>query len=78
MVRVKFFANFREVAGTNDLEIEAKTLEELLENLKLRYPGMEKLYSYAIIMVNGRQAKDTNLRLESEDVVALLPPVSGG
>ncbi|MBE8538805.1 MoaD family protein [Geoglobus acetivorans] len=78
MVRVKFFANFRETAGTNELEIEAKTLGELLESLKLRYPEMEKLYSYAIIMVNGRQVKDADLRLGREDVVALLPPVSGG
>ena len=77
MVRVKLFANFREIAGAKELEVDAKTLRELMELLKSRYPQFEKLYEYSIVMVNGK-AVDGDKELDENDVVALLPPVSGG
>ncbi|WP_456369854.1 MoaD/ThiS family protein [Geoglobus sp.] len=77
MVRVKLFANFREIAGAKELEVDAKTLGELMELLKSRYPQFEKLYEYSIVMVNGRVVEGDEV-LDEKDVVALLPPVSGG
>ncbi|WP_457591041.1 MoaD/ThiS family protein [Geoglobus sp.] len=77
MVRVRLFANFREIAGTKELEVEAASLSELLEILRERYPEFEKLYEYAIIMVN-RKSVSGDVKLEDGDEVALLPPVSGG
>lgn len=79
MVRVKFFANFREVAGKKELEIEARTLGELLMRLLSLYPEFEMLMDYAVITVNGRIVdRNEDLVLEKEDVVAVFPPVSGG
>lgn len=78
MVKVKLFANFREVAGRREVDVDAENLIELLEKLKNEFPEFEKLYGYAIIMVNGKRIENIDLKLGSEDVVALLPPVSGG
>lgn len=78
MIRVKLFANFREIAGAKELEVNAETLGELLEVLKSRYPDFERLYDYAIIMVNGKSISGKDVRLNEGDEVALLPPVSGG
>lgn len=77
MVKVKLFANFREIAGTKELEVDARTLSELMEVLKSKYPQFEKLYEYAIVMVNGRSVEGDE-ELDENDVVAFLPPVSGG
>ncbi len=77
MVKVKFFANFREVTGKKEEFVEANSLKELLKVLSEKYPGIEELYDYAIIVVNGRIVKD-DVELKSDDVVAIMPPVSGG
>ena len=77
MVKVKLFANFREIAGKKEIEIDAKDTEELLEKLAEIYPEFRKLYDYAILMVNGNIAKG-NVKLKKDDVVAIFPPLSGG
>uniref|UniRef100_A0A7C4S815 MoaD/ThiS family protein n=1 Tax=Geoglobus ahangari TaxID=113653 RepID=A0A7C4S815_9EURY len=77
MVKVKLFANFREIAGKKEIEIDAKDTEELLEKLAKIYPEFKKLYDYAILMVNGNIAK-SNVKLKKDDTVAIFPPLSGG
>ena len=77
MVRVKLFANFREVVGKKEIEVEAKNLNGLLEKLSQDYPEIKKLYDYMIVVVNGKIVKE-NVELRDDDVVALMPPVSGG
>ncbi len=86
MVKVKLFANFREIAGTKEVEIKAKHLSELLEELTNRFPALKevmfeggKLRDYVNIMVNGKfERKNLQLELRDDDEVALFPPVSGG
>ncbi len=79
MVVVKLFANFREVAGKREVEVEAKSLKELLENLVSMYPEFHGLMGYAVVVVNGKIAdKEKDLMLKKEDTVAIFPPVSGG
>ncbi|MDI9646106.1 MAG: MoaD family protein [Archaeoglobales archaeon] len=86
MVKVKLFANFREIAGTKEVEIKAKHLSELLEELTKRFPELkevmfegEKLRDYVNIMVNGKfERKNLQLELRDGDEVAIFPPVSGG
>jgi len=78
MVRVKLFANFREIVGEKELLIEAENLESLLKILSERYSGFRDLLSYAIIMVNGKRVEDMEADLSDDDVVAIFPPVSGG
>jgi len=84
MVRVKLFANFREVAGVRELEIDANTIEEVLKKLVEIFPRLEeyfkgeKLRSYVHVMVNGEIVRDFKFELNNSDVVAIFPPVSGG
>ncbi len=77
MVKVKLFANFREIAGKKEVDVEAVDLNSLLKILAAKYPKFSELYNYAIVMVNGKVAKE-NVKLRKDDVVAILPPVSGG
>ncbi|MFO7967249.1 MAG: ubiquitin-like small modifier protein 1 [Archaeoglobaceae archaeon] len=84
MVKVKLFANFREVAGEREVSISAKSVEELVEKLRQKYPGMEELLSaeeYLHVSVNGSYITPDNyknMELGNQDVVAVFPPVSGG
>ena len=84
MVKVKLFANFREAVGSREIEIEAKTIKELLFSLIERYPKLEEYFSedrlkdYVHIMVNGKIIEDLATKLKQDDVVAIFPPVSGG
>ena len=89
MVRVKLFANFREVAGVREIQINASNVEELLKKLSSMYEGVGELIydesgsvrDYVQIMVNGvhvRGLDGMKTRLAEEDVVAIFPPVSGG
>ncbi len=89
MVRVKLFANFREVAGAREVQVDAANVEELLRKLSSMYEGMKELIydengevrDYVQIMVNGahiRSIEGIKTRLAENDVVAIFPPVSGG
>jgi molybdopterin synthase sulfur carrier subunit len=91
MVKVRFFAKFRELAGTGEMEVEAGSVRSLLTTLHARNrglgealledPGEVRLRKTVRVLVNGREARwlrglDTPLR--KEDVVYLFPPVGGG
>ncbi|MEM3519090.1 MAG: ubiquitin-like small modifier protein 1 [Candidatus Hadarchaeales archaeon] len=92
-ITVRLFANFREAAGTGQLEIPgAKTVGELLDILvekfgenfsKLLYeePGTKKLRTATNIFVNGQAIAVMNgldTKLKDGDSVAIFPPVAGG
>ncbi len=83
-VKVKLFANFREVAGEREVSISANNIEDLIEQLVRKYPAMEELIAaedYLHMTVNGSLIDPENYRnmeLKGEDVVAIFPPVSGG
>jgi len=84
MVRVKLFANLREVAGKKEIEIDAKDIEELVDKLIENYPEIKELISredYLHIMVNGihiNSLQQFKTKLNENDKVAIFPPVSGG
>jgi molybdopterin synthase catalytic subunit/molybdopterin synthase sulfur carrier subunit len=82
MAHLRLFASLREAAGRDSDEIEAGTVEELLEESQRRYgPEFGKVLAYSKVAVNGIQIDDLKgmgTRLEDRDEVALLPPVSGG
>ena len=76
---VRFFASLKEEVGLEREELElgeGPAIADLLEVLIEAHPvlrGNEKF----LIAVNGIRSK-TDQRLEEGDIVALLPPVSGG
>ncbi|WXG39860.1 MAG: ubiquitin-like small modifier protein 1 [Candidatus Freyarchaeum deiterrae] len=86
---VKFFANLREVTKVKETEIEAQNIELLLNKLVEIYgdPFREaifddgKIRKFIKILHNGRDIdfeQGLETKLESEDVVAIFPPVGGG
>ncbi len=88
MVKVKFFANFREVAGLRETDIDASNIRELLNLIIERFQNLKplifengELRDYVHIMVNGRHINHLDgldTKLKKDDTVAIFPPVSGG
>ena len=85
MVKVKLFANFREVVGKKEIEISATTVLDLLIKLSNEYPELKqlifrdnKISDYVNIVINCGIVQELNTKLNKDDVVAIFPPVSGG
>ncbi|MGM8364399.1 molybdopterin converting factor subunit 1 [Virgibacillus sp. W0181] len=77
MVDVLFFAELREEAGSEKITVEANglTIKELISNHLANY-SFENL-DHAMIAVNEEYSNEETV-LSSGDVVAFIPPVSGG
>lgn len=77
---VKLFAAAREMAGCGELAIEVPegadvgTLRSALCDAQ---PALAELARRSLVAVNEEYATDAT-RLKSDDVAALIPPVSGG
>jgi MoaD family protein len=77
-VRVRLFAALREIAGSSELQEDADTVGELVDRLCDRFgPQFGRILSAGSVIVDGERT-DRNRRLQPQDEVALLPPVSGG
>ncbi|MEW6221876.1 MAG: ubiquitin-like small modifier protein 1 [Candidatus Hadarchaeota archaeon] len=91
-VVVKLYANFREAAGKDIVEVEgAKDVASLVDRLvetcgeklarELYHPGGKKLLETVHILVNGKVMGiigGLTTPVKDGDVVAIFPPVSGG
>lgn len=78
-VNILFFGIAAELAETTTLEIEvvtAMTIAEFKLFLVEKYPQLTSLNTYAIAVNEVYATPDFILSLN--DVVAILPPVSGG
>lgn len=86
MVKVKFFATFREATNEKEVEMEAHDIAELLRKLVDKYDKkFEELIFEGVenvkILVNGKSIELLNTlktRLDDNDTVAIFPPVGGG
>lgn len=78
-VAVKFFASCREAVGINETRVDASNVEEVLSILRNQYPRLTLTLGEISIALNTRYLKSIeNVQLREGDVVALLPPISGG
>mgnify|MGYP001078149814 CR=1 FL=1 len=78
-LQLLFFGIVSDVLETSSLEIELAnkcTIQHLKTLLVAIYPVLKNLDSYAFA-VNEVYATDTTV-LKEKDVVAIIPPVSGG
>lgn len=78
MAKLRLFANLREIAGENQVEIDADTVAGVIESAVERF-GSEfgRGVETARVWINGDQAEGT-ASVGPDDEVVLLPPVSGG
>ncbi len=77
-VTVKLFAGLRQAAGTSDVTLDladGATAHDAAAAVVDRYPTVD--VRGAMVAVNASYAKPSTSLTEG-DVVALLPPVSGG
>jgi molybdopterin converting factor subunit 1 len=78
-IKILFFGITTDLVGTSNLDFalsDASKVLDLKKVLKKKYPQLININSYAIA-VNEAYAKDAII-LKKGDVVAVIPPVSGG
>ena len=78
-IKTLFFGITTDLVDASQLEIsvdENTSIREFKSSLKNLYPQLEKINSYAIA-VNEEYTTD-DFVLKQGDVVAVIPPVSGG
>ena len=79
-VRVRYFATLRDRAGLKEEELDldtGSTVRDLIKSLETRHPAITESLPTVIVAVNREYASDDQV-LESDDEIALFPPVSGG
>src|SRR5215203_3757921 len=79
-ITIKLFASFREAAGLTEAAVEiapGMTVAEVWQGILEQHPRLAPLSRSAGMAVNGRYIQPSTVLAEG-DVVAFLPPVSGG
>lgn len=79
MITIKFFAGMAERLNRRELVVEKKalTVAELRNWLVDEYPELADDFKRAMIAVNEEFAEEAT-HISDNDVVAFIPPVSGG
>ncbi|MFQ5745084.1 MAG: molybdopterin converting factor subunit 1 [Acidobacteriota bacterium] len=80
LVEVRLFARLRELCGCGRLELRLPVgadASSCLEMLSSQYPPLAEMRNQMLVAVNERY-EDWSYVLEEGDVVAFIPPVSGG
>ena len=77
MISLRDLAGLREQTGVSEEQVDmaGKTVEDLWQWATEKYPGL--LTGAARVAVNEEYALPTDI-LETGDIVAIIPPVSGG
>jgi molybdopterin synthase sulfur carrier subunit len=77
VIRVCYFAGLREIAGKSEetIDREAWTVQELLDWAESTYPAFQ--HKTMFVAVNEEYARRED-PIRDGDVIALIPPVSGG
>lgn len=73
-IKIISFGRLKEILGS-DLELEAENSAELLNQLNEKFPELEDL---KLRIVVNQSIISENTELKNNDVVALMPPYSGG
>mmetsp|Transcript_1333 Transcript_1333/g.5709 ORF Transcript_1333/g.5709 Transcript_1333/m.5709 type:complete len:82 (-) Transcript_1333:141-386(-) len=79
-VRVLFFANARDLAGTGEAEVElpeGADTSALREELAEKFADLRDLVQSITLAVNQEYTHEL-VELHDGDEVALIPPISGG
>jgi molybdopterin synthase sulfur carrier subunit len=78
-VKVLYFSQVKDKIGKNEeeVEFEGKTLKDLVDVLVNKYPNIKDILKRSMFAVNeSYETMDYNL--QDSDIIAIIPPVSGG
>jgi molybdopterin synthase sulfur carrier subunit len=78
-VKVLYFSQVKDKVGKNEeeVEFEGKTLKDLVDVLVNKYPNIKDILKRSMFAVNeSYETMDYNL--QDNDIIAIIPPVSGG
>ncbi len=82
MVKIKFFAVLRGLAGKDEISLtleEGSTLERLLEKLKTDFPALKEVIEKGGILISvNQEVAEKQCLIQDGDEIALLPPFAGG
>jgi molybdopterin converting factor subunit 1 len=78
-MRILFFGQLKAIAGQPEITLPftAGNADELWQKLIALHPGLEPLRKQVRLAQNGEFAQPS-ARFADTDVIALIPPVSGG
>jgi len=78
MAKLRLFANLREIAGTSRVDVPSDTVGGVIEAASEKFgPEFRRGVATARVWINGETAAMDD-RVDAEDEVVLIPPVSGG
>jgi len=82
IVELKFFASCREIVGISSCSITLtetnRSVLDLINTVVDMYPDLSDSVSELSIAVNKTYITDKNHLLKNKDIVAFIPPISGG
>ena len=89
-IKIQLFAMFKEIAGRKEISQDiclGTTLGEVLDILARKY-GKDfeetidkktgQIDVNTLVMLNGQNVRDINLKLKDNDLIIITVPVSGG
>ena len=79
-LRVQFFSQLRDVAGTSELQVdlaEKSTVRDLLEKIYDEKPALRSR-DKSILVGAGVEFVDRDYELKPGDEISIMPPVQGG
>ncbi len=79
MIRILFFAGMAEKAGCQEISIEAggMTVGEIKAVILSKFPQLESDMADSLVAINETYSTDQRKAADG-DIIALIPPVSGG
>ena len=78
MVKVLLFAKLRDITGLPELIIYSDSLQSCIIKFSQMYPDIKEELHKCIYVLNQKQIDDLNTSLVDTDILAIIPPVSGG
>jgi MoaD family protein len=79
-VRVQLYAQLRDAAGTQELDVDlalGATVADLLEKIYAKAPSLRSR-DKSILIGAGVKFVDRNYELKPGEEIAIMPPVQGG
>ena len=79
-IHVQFYAQLRDLAGVEELNVdlaERSTVRELLKKIYERTPAL-RVHDKSILVGAGLEFVDRDYVIQPGDEISIMPPVQGG